>query len=147
MRMSGPRIVVGLALLAAARWWGVAWLGGGLHAAAYAALLVRFGVTLRPGREALVTGLARRLNPRFRPDMVRYTRRVTVAWCVLFAGELAASAAMLAWAPRGWWVRFVTLGHLVPVGMLFLGEYALRRRVFGRDGTSMAAMIRAVRRG
>jgi hypothetical protein len=83
--------------LAAASW--------SIHALCYSALLAWFGLSLLPGREPVVTGFARRLNPRFADDMCGYTRGVTWAWCVLFAAELPASAALLHWAPM-WWPLF-----------------------------------------
>ena len=44
------------------------------------------------------------------PDkVVRYTRQVTVAWCVFFATQLVVSAALLLAAPAGTWSAFVSL--------------------------------------
>jgi uncharacterized membrane protein len=132
-----------------ARIWGgtglPALLAGVLHLVAYGALLAVFGASLLPGRTPLVTRIAQRLNPQYRAGMQRYTRRVTWAWCLVFAGELATSAALLLWGSRPVWLGFVSLGHLLPLTLLFLGEYALRRVLFGRESTDMATMLRAIR--
>jgi uncharacterized membrane protein len=75
-----------LALLALV---GLGWRGGGVapatlylmqHVAIHAALAALFGLTLLPGREALITGLARRVHGRLTPAMAAYSRRVTLAW-------------------------------------------------------------------
>lgn len=130
-RWAGP--AVGAALLGAlalgARHSGAAALlaeAGLAHALLYAGLLALFGSTLRPGRTALVTDFARRLNPGFHAGMVPYTRAVTWAWCGLFAGQLAASAALLETAPAAW-AALVTAAHLPLVAAFALGEFAVRR--------------------
>jgi uncharacterized membrane protein len=52
------------------------------HWAIYSTLLLTFALTLRPGRDPLITGMARRLHGVISDEMVVYTRRVTVAWSV-----------------------------------------------------------------
>jgi uncharacterized membrane protein len=141
-------LALALVLLAAREWGGgsvAGLLAGTLHGIAYGALLASFGATLLPGRTPMVTRIAERLNPSFNARMRLYTRRVTSAWCLVFAGELAASALLLLWGAHAMWLGFVSLGHLLPVALLFLGEYALRRCLFGRDSTDMATMLRAIR--
>lgn len=148
-RMVALRWAVVLGLVLAARAIGgeaPAILAGALHTVAYTTLLVVFGASLRRRHTAVVTRIAQRVNPYFHTGMLRYTRRVTWAWCAVFAGELAISAALLLWLPQDW-LGFVAVGHLLPVGLLFLGEYALRRHLFGRDGGDLATMLRAFRSG
>lgn len=123
----------------------LAWWGGAVHAAAYAALLWAFGRTLRAGRVPLVTQWARRLNPHFHAGMLGYTRGVTRAWAWLFGAELAASALLLGLLP-GWWPGFVAGGHALPVLALGLAEYALRRWRFGNHSTHWRTMLAAFRR-
>jgi hypothetical protein len=125
---------------------GLAAAAGGLHALCYGALLAWFGTSLLPRREPVVTGFARRLNPRFADDMRRYTRRVTWAWCLLFAAEIPASAGLLLWAPR-WWPMFANFGHLLPVLALMLAEAAVRRWRFGARATGLGTMAAAIRSG
>ena len=116
------------------------------HAMLYATLLILFGATLRPGRTALATHFAARLNPSFHPGMIPYTRRVTLAWCLLFAAQLATSAALLA-LRSPWWPAFVTLLHLVPVIAMALLEFAIRRWRWRHEHyTSFADTLRGVRR-
>ena len=124
--------------------------GAGLgHAMLYGGLLAVFGQSLRPGRDSLVTQVARRMNPRFHPGMVPYTRGVAWLWCALFAGQLAASAVLLAGAP-GAWRGLVTGWHAVAVAAVAVTEVLVRRwRWRHEQPTGFAEMVhgmRAVRR-
>lgn len=101
-------------------------MAGTAHALLYTALLLVFASTLRPGRTALVTWLASRLNPTFHPGMIPYTRAVTSAWVMLFAGQLAASATLLM-IDVALWQTFVTILH-VPLTLLAGGLEALVRK-------------------
>jgi hypothetical protein len=121
-------------------------LAGGFQALCDAGLLLVFGSSLLPGREPLVTGIARRLNPHFHDGMRGYTRGVTWAWCLLFAAELIAWAALVAWAPQAL-PAFAGFGHALPILALAFGEYALRRHRFGAHGTHWRVMLAAFRRG
>ena len=83
-----------------------------------------FGRTLLPGREALITRIARVSDPTLAPDLVRYTRRLTALWSAWFV--LAALLGFWFATPPAW------LGTLVWVGTLlfFVGEHQLRSRLF-----------------
>jgi uncharacterized membrane protein len=120
---------------------------GATHAIAYGVLAWGFAASLLPGRHALITSLARRINPRFRPEMEAYTRRLTWAWCGCFGAELVASAGLLLLGPAGWWQAFVSLWHAAPVLALFVGEHLIRRRVFpGEIPTATLAVLRGIRK-
>ena len=103
----------------------LAWPGV-LNAMIYCALLSRFARSLAPGREPVITHVARLTRGALPPEIQRYTRRVTIAWCVFFAGQLALSALLMAILPRSQWLWFVTLFNLPLAGVMFLGEYAVR---------------------
>ena len=70
------------------------------HAMAYLTLLVVFAVSLRPGREAVATLLARKARGPLSDKTLRYTRRVTWAWCWFFVAQLTGSLLLLLFAPR-----------------------------------------------
>lgn len=106
---------------------GLAASGGVSHAAVNLALLALFARTLLPGREPLISSLARRLRGPLPPELERYTRRVTVAWCLFFIAELLVSAGLLAFAPRTLWSGFVGLSDLPPAALMFGVEYGWRR--------------------
>jgi uncharacterized membrane protein len=110
------------------------WLGPGtvpgtllaVHVAVYLGLLWMFARTLRRGREALVTAIARRVRGGLPPEIAGYTRRVTQAWCVFFAGMAVASAALFLFAPLPVWSLFANLLNLPLIAAMFVGEYLVR---------------------
>jgi uncharacterized membrane protein len=83
-----------------------------------------FGRALRPGREALITRIARVSDPALPAHLVRYTRRLTAIWCAYFV--FAAVLGLATAQPAGW------PGLLVWVGTaaLFVGEHWLRPVLF-----------------
>jgi uncharacterized membrane protein len=121
-----------VALAAAAGIWlwtrpaGVAGALLALHLAVYLGLLWMFARTLRRGREPLVTGIARRVRGVLPPEVVRYTRRVTAAWCVFFAGMAATSLFLFLLAPLPVWSVFANLLNLPLVVSMFVAEYLVR---------------------
>lgn len=121
-------------------------LGGVFHAAAYAALLLWFAMSLRPGREPVVTGFARRIRRSMPADVVRYTRLVTMAWCIFFAAQLLGSLTLLLLAPAADWAAFVGVWNLPLVLAMMLAEYACRAILFRRQQrTGLLATLRNVR--
>jgi uncharacterized membrane protein len=96
------------------------------HTAAYLFLLWYFGRTLTGGGEPLITKFARRVHGTLTPVMEGYTRRLTVAWCVFFAGQLAVSALLYLLAPLDAWSIFVNLLNLPLVFLMFVIEGAYR---------------------
>ncbi len=116
------------------------------HAMLYGGLLAVFATSLWPGRVALVTRLAQRINPKFRLGMVPYTRGVTWAWAGFAAAQLAASAVLLAGGWIGAWV--VLVGPLHPLLALALaaGEFAVRSQRFPGEHTGFIETVRGVRR-
>jgi uncharacterized membrane protein len=109
-------------------------MNGGLLAAAavphgmtYLALLALFATSLGRRREAVVTMLARRSRGHLSPDVVRYTRRVTWAWCGFFVAQLVASCLLLLFAPPVVWSWFINLCNLPLIGVMFGAEYIYRQ--------------------
>ncbi len=131
-----------------------AWLGGGLpaesiyvadHVAVNVLLAVVFGVTLQPGRESLITTLARRVHGgSLTAAMVRYSRKVTVAWTVCFASMAALSMAVFAVAPFPTWAAFAALATPLAMLGLFIGEFVLRYRLHPEfERATLAQAVRA----
>jgi uncharacterized membrane protein len=128
------------------RWDGLGFaLAYGLpHAAAFLLLLWYFGRSLRGGREPVITRVARRIRGTLSGRLERYTRRLTVAWCVFFAAQLAASAALLAFAPLETWSFFVNVLNVPLVAAMFAGDYAYRFiRLRGERITPISRIWRA----
>jgi len=98
------------------------------HVLIHAALAASFGWTLRPGSTPLITAMARRVhvvNPPT-PGMEVYTRKLTAAWTVYFAGMATTSLAVFAWLPWTHWSLLANLITPVSAGLMFVGEYLLR---------------------
>ena len=64
----------------------------------------------------------------------------------LFAGQIMVSALLLRFAPEQWWLLFIN-GLNVPLLLLmFVAEYAIRRRRFpGSQSADIATMVRGLR--
>jgi uncharacterized membrane protein len=97
------------------------------HAMAYLTLLVVFAASLQPGREAVVTLLARKTRGPLSAQTLRYTRRVTWAWCWFFVAQLTASLLLLLFAPHTVFSLFVNLCNLPLVGAMLCTEYIYRQ--------------------
>ena len=145
-----------LALPAAALAWAAAWLlgyrplpvSGMLHVLVSGRLLALFGGTLMPGRTPLITRLARRIDREYHAGMDGYTRGVTVAWTLFFAGQIAASMLSMLLASDARWSVTVDMLGLPLVAALFAGEYAVRRLRFRQQRhVSLRELVQAVRAG
>lgn len=121
-------------------------LGGICHAAAYVCLLTWFASSLQPGREPVVTGVARQMRSSMPETVVRYTRHVTIAWCVFFAAQLVTSAALLTMAPVAVWSPFVNVLNFPLVLGMILAEFGVRLFRFRREQrTGLFATLAAMR--
>jgi uncharacterized membrane protein len=116
------------------------------HAMAYLTLLVVFAASLRPGREAIVTLLARKARGKLPSRTLRYTRRVTWAWCWFFVAQLTGSLLLLLFAPHTLFSLFVNLCNLPLVGVMLCTEYVYRQwRYPARPPERLADMFRSFR--
>jgi uncharacterized membrane protein len=116
------------------------------HAMAYLALLAIFAASLGAGREAVVTTFARRSRGALSPEIVRYTRRVTWAWCWFFLAQLLASLLLLLFASPEVWSAFINLCNLPLIAVMFCAEYLYRRwQHAGRTPERLLDMLRVVR--
>lgn len=106
---------------------------GACHTGAYLLLLAWFAGSLRQDREPVVTSLARRIRASMPDTVVRYTRQVTIAWCVFFAAQIATSAALLLLAPRPVWLTFVTVLNLPLLAAMTVAEFAVRCSLFRHE--------------
>lgn len=95
----------------------------------YGLMALSFAQSLRKPRVALCTQLADKLHGPLTPQEVLYTRRVTVAWSVLFLLITAATGLLFFFAPLRVWSLFANFCVLPLIGLMFVAEYAVRRRV------------------
>ena len=96
------------------------------HTAINVFLLWFFGRTLLRGREPLITRFARIVHGTLVPQIERYTRRVTIAWCVFFAAQVITSALLFRFASLSTWSLFINFLNLPLLALMFVGEYTFR---------------------
>jgi uncharacterized membrane protein len=80
----------------------------------------------------MVERIARITEPDLPPEGVQYTRRVTQAWCLFFVlnGSLALYTTL--WTSEEVWSLYNGVIAYLMMGVMFGGEYLIRRRVRGR---------------
>jgi uncharacterized membrane protein len=95
----------------------------------YSLMAASFGRSLFGQRVALCTEVADKVHGPLTAQEVVYTRRVTAAWAVFFVSIAAATLAFFLFAPLRTWSLFANFCVLPLIGLMFVAEYALRRRV------------------
>lgn len=98
------------------------------HAGANLLLGVLFGRTLAAGREPLCTRFARIIHGALPPEVLRYTRRVTLAWTAFFAALFTFSCALYLGGFLAAWSLLANIASPILVGAMFVAEYAVRMR-------------------
>lgn len=93
-----------------------------------AAMLAVFGASLAKP-PSMIERFARMTEPDLSPEGVAYTRRVTQVWCGFFVvnGALALATALA--ASQEVWALYNGLVAYLLMGLLFAGEWLVRRRV------------------
>lgn len=99
------------------------------HAGTQCLLGWMFARTLAPGREPMCSFFARMVHGKLTPALARYTRQITSAWVVFFCGMASMSTLLYFTAPLASWSLFANFMTAPLTGLMFLGEYLVRRRV------------------
>lgn len=99
------------------------------HAAVHGLLAIYFGRTLLPGELPLATRIAQAVLPSMPPAVVRYSRGVTLAWTIYFVAMTVISAALYVGSSPAIWSTFATVVSGPLVAVMFVLEFAVRRRV------------------
>jgi uncharacterized membrane protein len=93
-------------------------------------LLFVFGRTLHSGREPLITAIGEAARGPLSQAMRTYTRRLTQLWCLVFVVMIVWSA-VLPWLKQPeLWSWFTNIINYGVVGVLFVGEFMLRKKLF-----------------
>jgi uncharacterized membrane protein len=109
----------------------------------YSLMAASFGLSLRRNRMALCTRLADKLHGPLSAAEVRYTRRVTAAWALFFVAIIAVTLGLFLFAPLRIRSMFANFYVWPLIGLMFVAEYAVRRRVLPQ--VSRAGILAAVR--
>ena len=114
----------------------------GQHAVIHLLLAALFGLTLRPGTQALISRVALRVHGHLTPAMARYSRNVTWAWTLYFVLMALLSMFIFAWATFEVWAVFAN--GLTPLAavLMFGAEYLLRYRL--HPEFERATMLQAI---
>jgi uncharacterized membrane protein len=99
------------------------------HAGIQLILFMTFGRTLIAGRQPLCTRFAESVHAPLTPRHEIYARQVTLAWTLFFAAMALASTLLFFLAPLATWSVFANFLTLPLVGLMFIAEYLVRRRV------------------
>jgi uncharacterized membrane protein len=98
-------------------------------AAVSIALLTVFALSL-VYPPSVIERLARLRHPELPPEAVRYTRTVTIVWCVFFVLNTAIAAWTAIYASRETWAVYTGFIAYIAMGTLFAVEWLYRRWQF-----------------
>jgi len=115
------------------------------HLGVFMLLAVGFARSLAIGEVPMITRFARQVHGEaLAPEVLRYTRAVTLAWTLYFAAMAIASIILFAFASLPNWSLFVNLFTPVSVGLVFALEYGVRLAVLPQAlRTGLVDSIRA----
>jgi len=91
--------------------------------------------------QTIVERLARRVDPDLPPSAVHYTRRVTQAWCVFCLANTIVTLLCIATSEEAWAIYNGFIAYIL-VGLMFAGEWLIRRRVMKRARAGDASGLR-----
>ena len=115
------------------------------HLGVFMLLAVGFARSLAIGEVPMITRFARQVHGEaLAPEVLRYTRAVTLAWTLYFAAMAIASIILFAFASLPNWSLFVNLFTPVSVGLVFAVEFGVRLAVLPHElRTGLVDSIRA----
>jgi uncharacterized membrane protein len=105
------------------------WLYFIQHAASNLGLAGFFGHTLANGSKPLVSRMAETVFGTLSPAMTRYTRQVTIAWTLFFAGTVLVSTLLFLFYSIEAWSFFANILSLPLLALMFALEYRVRLRL------------------
>lgn len=100
------------------------------HATLNLSLLWLFGRTLLRDREPLISQIARHITGPLQPEIVVYTRQVTIAWCIFFLSQVLTSLSLYLFAPVAVWSLFINVLDVPLLVIMFVGEHSYRTARF-----------------
>jgi uncharacterized membrane protein len=109
----------------------------------YSLMAASFGLSLFGDRVSLCTRLADKVHGPLNSQELRYTRRVTAAWALFFLSIAAVTVGLFVFAPLRIWSFFANFCVVPLMGLMFVVEFAVRRRVLPH--VSQRGILAAVR--
>lgn len=77
---------------------------------------------------SMIERFARLVEPDLPESGVIWTKKVTVVWCIFFVLNAAIALSTVLFAPMRVWVIYNGFISYILMGILFLGEFILRKR-------------------
>jgi uncharacterized membrane protein len=102
---------------------------------AYGLVAVGFARSLAAGAVPLSTQISESLHGPLTAAETAYTRRVTAAWALFYALLALAILILFFLASLPVWSLFVNFGTFGLMGLMFIGEHFVRRRVLPQRRT------------
>lgn len=117
------------------------------HAGMMLAMAIVFGRTLLPGEEPLCTRFARLVHGSIDERRTVYTRKLTATWTAFFLAIVIASCVLYFTNEREAWSLLANILTPLLVVVLFVVEYAVRRRALPHEEpVGILAAVHAFRR-
>lgn len=114
------------------------------HAGTFACLTAVFGRTLAADRTPMVSVFARSTHGSLPPLLASYTRKVTIAWTLMFALMTAVSLILFFSGQLAHWSLLANVLTPFIIATCFLAEYLVRRLVLPTQmRTGLVSSIRA----
>lgn len=121
----------------------IGWICMVQRSAMFTLLAFAFGLTLRSGRMPLISRIAEMVHGPLSGRLVRYTRKVTVAWTLFFLALAILLLLMFFILGQHVWVLFSGTASTVLIASMFIIEYAVRcRQIPISERGSMVAGVR-----
>ncbi len=95
----------------------------------HAAMFGLFAGSLRHGETPIIARVAAAMRPGLAAAEVVYTRSVTLAWAIFFLTMGIVSGLLAIFASTAIWSWFVNVASYFLVGLFFIIEFGVRRRV------------------
>jgi uncharacterized membrane protein len=89
-------------------------------------LMILFGASLLPGREPLISNLARRVHGSLPSEIAAYTVSVTWLWTIYFAATVVISLLLYNFSSLTVWSFFANVLGIPLAIVVFVGEYFYR---------------------
>ena len=106
-----------------------AWVSLGQYVGWFLLLASFFGATLRAGATPMVSRFLALTKGPVTPQLARYTRTVTWAWALFFVAMAGVAVVVFLGTSFPIWSVFANVLTMPIAGLMFLGEYGIRRRV------------------
>ncbi|MFZ1539514.1 MAG: hypothetical protein WAT23_19315 [Chromatiaceae bacterium] len=129
-----PILLVGIGLVLLLRWcWDTLernfdWVYFLQHAGIQVGFALVFGLTLLPGQQPLCTRVAEVVRGSLEPEVIRYTREITLAWSCFFLAISLLSSALFLFSSIQVWSVFANFLTFPLILLMFAVEHWVRLR-------------------